>query len=85
MQAGVVSPVGTTVHVPTRPGSVHDEHLSVQAVVQQRPSTQLFVVQSVLTLHILPAGHLGQFMPPQPTSVSSPSIFPSVQLAHIAL
>jgi len=80
--AVVVAPHGTVVHVPVRPGREHDWQLPEHAASQHTPPAQCEVAQSPSTLHSLLWLHFGQFEPPQSTSVSSPSCFMSVQLAH---
>src|SRR5262249_21688281 len=84
MHFDVVCPHETMVHVPTRPGSKHDEHASVHAVSQQRPSAQCCDPQSISILQAWPAPHFLQFEPPQSISLSSPFVTPSEQLAHVA-
>src|SRR5262245_56526099 len=51
-------------------------------VAWQVPFTQLLLVQSALTTHVLPFAHAEQVPPPQSTSVSFPFLMPSAQLAQ---
>jgi hypothetical protein len=77
----VTSPLGTCTHVPVAHESEHDPE---QAVGQQTPPLQGVVAQFAMTRHILPAAHGGQ-LPPQSTSVSSPSFIMSLQSVHLPL
>jgi hypothetical protein len=81
----VSAPLGTTAQVPSLPGRPHERQAgpeSAQALSQQYESTQGWpLVQSVPALQRLPWGQGAHRVPPQSTSVSSPSFMWSWQAA----
>jgi hypothetical protein len=56
-----------------------DAELLEEGALEQVPVAQTPLTQSASVLQPLPAPHLGHVAPPQSTSVSSPSLMPSVQ------
>lgn len=77
-------PRGSALQTPCFPGTAHElQEPAVQALLQQTPSAQNVLAQSVLPAHPLPGPQVlpnaSQVAPPQSTSVSVPSFTPSVQ------
>jgi hypothetical protein len=62
MPLGSAPPLGTLLHVPTAPATLQLLQLSVQALLQHTPSTQLPDMHSVPTVHWLPATFLPQLL-----------------------
>jgi hypothetical protein len=50
------SPTGACTQVPTRPGTLQAEHIAVQALLQQTPSTQKPLWQSAAFVQAVPIG-----------------------------
>src|SRR5262249_43366756 len=68
----------TSLHMPRWPGTLHAWQ-GPQEPWQQTPSVELPLKQSLSALHFLPAPHFTeQPAPPQSTSVSLPSLIPSL-------
>jgi hypothetical protein len=59
--------------------------MKLQGLPKSSGVQHLFDTQSVFALHLLLFAHLGQFVPPQSTSVSPLFSLPSVQLTHVPL
>jgi hypothetical protein len=78
-------PAGRLVQVPTLPVTPHDWHVVVQALLQQKPSTQLPLAHWLLIVHIwpLPSWHVPEplhtLVPAQPGA----SCWPSGTLAQV--
>jgi hypothetical protein len=64
------SPAATKLHVPGADFVSHDLHVSVQAVLQQIPSTQNPLVQSAAHPQAAPLAALAPPSRPQPTAAS---------------
>jgi hypothetical protein len=70
------SPAATKLQVPGADVVLHDLQVSVQAVLQQSPSTQNPLVQSALQAHAAPLALLAPPSRPQPPA-SAPALPPS--------
>jgi hypothetical protein len=57
--------------------------MSVQFAAAQKPEEQTLLRQSVIAAQRAPFLHAPQIVPPQSTSVSSPSMIPSMHEAQI--
>jgi hypothetical protein len=71
-------PAGTAVHCPSPPGTAHDMHRPVQAVVQQMPCWQRFELQSSFVVQVTLTGRLPQLPLLQTLPLSQ-----SALLAHV--
>lgn len=80
---GSVLPMGTFEQIPTVPAILHAWHVPVQAVSQQRPSSQWVLAQLPLSAQTSPL-HFWQ-SPPQSAPSSWPFLMPSEQLMQVCV
>jgi hypothetical protein len=71
------SPAATKLQVPGADVVPHDLHVSVQALLQQTPSTQNPLAQSPAQPHAVPLARLLPPSRPQATASAPPSFFPA--------
>src|SRR6185312_10867081 len=71
------SPAATKLQVPGADVVPHDLHVSVQALLQQSPSTQNPLAQSPAQPHAVPLARLLPPSRPQATASAPPSFFPA--------
>ncbi|MDC3956936.1 hypothetical protein KEG38_23955 [Polyangium jinanense] len=73
---------GMSLQLPKKPVTLQALHMPVHELLQHTPSTQA-ELQSVGDVHDFPLLHLGQLVPPQSVSLSSPFLMPSLQAKQL--
>ena len=83
--AGSAPPAGTSWQVPCWPGSAHDLHTPLQAVLQQKPCAQMPLSQSPPLLHLPPSARLPHEPPVQTLAPTHWASLPQVDRQALPL